>query len=331
MFGRRSRLAGPGSTSLTGWLLCAAAAAFIAVASGGAAAAPIAISNGAFSGTTVRDCSGVGKCIEGDNLSFTYTVVEDLYAFNPGHATASTSATSSLGITGQGTSGSSVAVFDAATQSPIARQGAFAAANARVSGRTYSVSGFNWDGTGPPNRRIDLSLTYSGTDLVDGTQPFPATGPFSALVVYAEVFSLSTPTFVVSDLAPNVLGDPNLCRFDFGLASCLPGAQLDGFIQLGSAPNQTLVTGQLDFTLQAGQYYFLELFTGAWAKDGAYIDATHTISTSFANATGLTPLPLGVQSVPEPGTLALLCIGFVVLAATRRPRTARARASPLER
>jgi hypothetical protein len=31
-----------------------------------------------------------------------------------------------------------------------------------------------------------------------------------------------------------------------------------------------LVTGTVDFTLEAGRYYFLEMFTGAWGKYDSY-------------------------------------------------------------
>ncbi|HWZ72094.1 MAG TPA: PEP-CTERM sorting domain-containing protein [Casimicrobiaceae bacterium] len=295
--------------------------------------APILISNGSYSGTTVRDCSqhpGGGGCIENDAATFTQTIVQDLSDYQPGNTAAATTATNAFGIRAQGTSGSSVSVFDAATSAPSARQGGFAnGATARVSGRTYTVSGYAWDGTGPTDRSVDIALSYSGTNVIDGTHQFPIdTNPFSALVVDVAIFSLGTPTFVVDDQL--VAGGPS-CVFQGGLFDCLSGQRDDvrneGSAILGSLPGETLVTGALDFSLEAGRYYFLEMFTGAWGKYDSYMDAAHTVTTNFSSTAGLSELPAGAQAVPEPGTMALLLAALTsALAFRARPVRAGSRA-----
>lgn len=309
------------------------------------AAQAAAIANGAFAATYVRDCRSAAQQAAGattpdkcnDALTapadtFTDTMQQRLADLNPGFLTAAVTATNALGITAGGTTASSV--DGSGTPGVISlHQGAFTSQPyARVSGHSDALQSFFYSGTGPSRRTVHTTLTYSGTSVVDQAG-FQAATTTAASMVWGQVrvFSLAAGAFdfdwTFADDAFSSLGFSNQ-------ASLLGAGYVEeAYLQDYATGGGPLVTN-LNFTMTAGRWYFIESYLGLWAKFGAQVDANHTMVSELGvleagasggdpvfarNLDGLTPTPTGL--LPEPGTLALVALGAAASLRARRRRT----------
>jgi hypothetical protein len=299
--------------------LAAQTAALLFLAFHGAAGANGNMSSYAATAIFVRDCrldTNANGCPE---QQFTEaTLVERTFLEHPGGRSSSSSATSLLGSNAIAATSASVQLSDPISVTPTVRLGAFSTANSRTSAQTASVNGFSWNGNGGGSRYLNVGLDYSATDVVptSGLQ-IGSIAAFSFLSVQVDIFSLSTPTFYLDD---------QVCAPGFEFGACLAQSRNDvqflGSLSLSSVPDSTHIGGSIPVSFQAGRYYFIDVDSVAIAKGGAYIDALHTVTATFSSTEGLSALPDGVSSVPEPEPIALLGLGLLVLG-VRKARAAR--------
>lgn len=344
--------------------LTAGAACLLSLGLGAAQAATIAMQNAAYAGTFARDCRtaaavAAGSTVpdrceaafvgyEADGVTPIYStpwprLAEIRENYNLGGFVASTSATTPLGIAGTQATRSYIDASGAAG-TLVLRQGAFSGTPyARVSGHSLGLQSFYYDGTGSSTRTIEnvFDFTSNVTPNTDLNLPGPGGSPTDAAVwakTRVTVFSLN-----VADL----LFDPfnGVEPQNSGFWGQAQAAHYADFRLEGEVRNDGItVSGTptyLNFTMEAGRFYFVESYLGLWARFGGELDATHTFTSQLGKTTaagtfeatteGLvisdasdTPQLLindgtGLR-VPEPGALVLsaLALGLLGLRRSRR-------------
>jgi hypothetical protein len=272
-------------------------------------AAPVAMKNGAYAGTFVRDCrtdaaKAAGSTVpdrceagfagyEPDGVTPIYTtgfsrLAELRENFNLGGFVTSATATNALAILGTEATRSYIDASGAAG-TLVLKQGAFTSQPyARVSGHSLGLQSFYYDGTGPATRRIEniFDFTSNVTPNVDLNLPGPGGLPTDP-AVYAKtrvtVFSMSVADLLYDPFSPDFF-DVQSTGF-WGQSQ--PAAS--DFRLEGEVNNRGITTSgtptYLDFTMTAGRFYFVESYLGLWARFGGVLDATHTFTSQLGKAT----------------------------------------------
>ncbi len=281
---------------------------------GEAHAATVDVSSGTVSATIVRDCSlePSGSCLEAQLTPASQ--VQFLVDYEAGVDAAKTAASVPLGQLGGQISGSTVSAYDQSTLAPMFHQGAFAPAGARVYTEADSISGYSWNGTGSQDRSLTVSIAYSGTNLdpIDSNDPADANIPFATIGATFDVFSLTTPTFAVTDS----YGGAGCSIVGGAVSSCLSAegadVEISDAVSVLATASAGTVSGTLDFTLEPGRYYFVELSSIAIAKYDSSLDALDTVTATLSSTEGLSALG-PVASVPESPCWLTLGAGLAVM------------------
>ncbi len=301
---------------------CSITLLLAAMASAGAA--PLAVSNGAYAGTYVRDCRTGAERSAGTLTpslcndatgTFGNTLVDMRYDANYGGLTAATVTLSPLAVgtrgsvDGTGTPGSLILHQATMTNTSYTR----------ASSQVEAMQSFTWDGSGSAHRAIAGHLDFNATNLTDRQGFWDAlTTPASQVQASLGVFSLSTGSFEVDT------ANQNRPAFE-DTASTLADYQSEAgsfFESVGPAG----LDWNLEFDLVTGRTYYMDAWFGLWAKYGAGIDATHTFTATLGeiDANGqfqqsIAGLRLAPESddgihdgntVPEPSGMALLLLAF---------------------
>jgi hypothetical protein len=324
----------------------------LAAAAISASAAPTAISNGAFAATYVRDCRSPAAQAAGSTTPDRCEAALDP-AGNPifrpiielnsqmtiGGTSAAAAATNPIGMHGGEVTRSSIDASGAAGVL-LLRQGAFAAEYGRVSGHSLGLQSFQYTGAGSEVRSLhnvlDFTANVTPTHILDG--PGDADLGTVNASVYAKtrvtVFSLLASTFDF-DADPALGFDPQSSGF-WSQAAGRADFRLEGEVNNDGITASGMAT-DIDFTVEAGRYYFVESYLGLWARFGGEFDATHTFTSTlgekdasgafvadpseFTAAAALAaPIVINAGNVPEPGTLALAGLALTAMFAPRRPR-----------
>lgn len=317
-----------------------------------AQAAPVTMQNAAYAATYVRDCRSIAartagsgvpdRCEVTGNFSAgpgVSTLVEVREQTALGGFTAATGATNFLGHQGGQATRSEIDASGAAGVLTL-RQAAFSQAVSRTSGHSVGLQSFYYDGTGPATRTLLNTLDFLANVTPTADLDVMPAGGWLTPTAYAKtrvtVFSLT-----VADLQ----FDPELGPVEAqsrGFWGQAADSGYGGFRLEGQVDNLGIMTSgtetRLDFTMEAGRYYFVESYLGLWARFGGLIDASHTFTSQLgvvdagdvfsASTEGLVfadesdePITIdggfNINTVPEPGAL-VLALSAALLALRRR-------------
>ncbi|MGM9480748.1 PEP-CTERM sorting domain-containing protein [Roseateles sp. NT4] len=322
----------------------------LAAAATGASAVPTAISNAAFAATYVRDCRSPAaqtagsttpdRCeaaLDASGQPIFRPIIEQNSQMTIGGTSAATSATNPIGAHGGQVTRSSIDASGAAGVL-ILKQGAFAGDYARVSGHSVGLQSFQYTGTTPEVRSVHNVLDFSSNVTPTAILDLPGDADLGTTnaSVYAKtrvtVFSLLTSSFDF-DNDPTLGFDPQASGF-WSQASGRADFRLEGQVDNTGITASGTAT-DIDFTVEAGRYYFVESYLGLWARFGGELDATHTFTSTLgekdasgafvADASDFTaaaaldaPIVINAGNVPEPATLALSGLAFAALLGQRR-------------
>jgi len=302
-----------------------------AAAAGPASAALIA--NGAHVSTYVRDCRSAAERLAGtptpslcdDNLgTFGATLVDQRYDTNYGGLTASAGTVHPLATNTRGSVDAS-----GTPGTLILRQATFSTSSySRASSQVEAMQSFTWDGTGSATRTVAGHLDFTGTNV--GTQA----DFFAALTSAASMISASINVFSLDTASFDVDASGTTRPFFDSIASALPD-YVSGGVSTFETGTGNALDWTMDFTMVAGRTYYIDAWFGIWAKYGAQIDASHTFTATLgridqgqfvADTSGLNladpldrPIHVG-NSVPEPGSIALLLLSLSLMGWLRRQR-----------
>ncbi len=322
----------------------------LAAAATGASAVPTAISNAAFAATYVRDCRSPAaqaaasttpdRCeaaLDASGQPIFRPIIEQNSQLTIGGTSAATHASNPIGSHGGQVTRSSIDASGAAGVL-VLKQGAFAGDYARVSGHSVGLQSFQYTGSTPEVRSLhnvlDFSANVTPTHILDA--PGDADLGTTNASVYAKtrvtVFSLLSASFDF-DNDPALGFEPQSSGF-WSQASGRADFRLEGQVDNDGITASGTST-DIDFTVEAGRYYFVESYLGLWARFGGELDATHTFTSTLgekdaagafvADASDFTaaaaldaPIVINVGNVPEPATLALTGLALAGAAGLRR-------------
>lgn len=317
-----------------------------------AQAVPVAVSNGAFAATYVRDCRSAAAQAAGsttpdrceaalDSTGFPIMrpIIEQQSQLAVGATTASATATNPIGSHGGKATTSFIDVSGAAGVLAL-KQGAFAGDYARVSGHSLGIQSFEYTGTSGASRTVhnvlDFTSNVTPTPVLD--QPGDVALGTTSAAVFAKtrvtVFSLATASF---DFDPALGVEPQSAGF-WSAASSRADFQLEGQVSNDGITTTGTAT-DITFTVTAGRFYFIESYLGLWARFGGDLDATNTFTSSLgyqdtsgafvadganfvAAAASSNPVLVndGFGTVPEPATAALAGLALLAAGGARRRR-----------
>ena len=252
---------------------------------------------------TFRDCipTSAGAC------GYLSPIVYGEYGGEPGALTASANITS--GTYGTATSDTSLSGEIGA---PVLMTSAYAEAGARVNTNSFALQRYTYTGTEATTRTFGGTLDYvqSITDPNNANyDPGYHAGVNVGLVVFT---SLDEFVEAGSTAESNYW---NTYYFANGAATGYSALGDDWFHDYFDAAAGTATLG-VTVNLNPGDSVWVWAFLQTPAYDGSYVDASHTFVTRWDNGAGL----VAANSVPEPGTLALLGLGLAGLGLSRRRR-----------
>lgn len=346
--------------------LTAGAACLLSLGLGAAQAAPIAMQNAAYAGTFARDCRTAAAVAAGstvpdrceaafvgyepDGTTPIYSndwprLAEIRENFNLGGFVASTAATNPLGIVGTEATRSYIDASGAAG-TLVLRQGAFSGTPyARVSGHSLGLQSFYYDGTGPSTRTIEnvFDFTSNVTPNTDLNLPGPGGSPTDPAVwakTRVTVFSINVADLLFDPFAVGGFEVQGTGFWGQARAAHYADFRLEGEVRNDGITVSGTPT-YLNFTMEAGRFYFVESYLGLWARFGGQLDATHTFTSQLGKTTAAGTFEASTEGlviadasdtpqlllndgtglrVPEPGALMLsaLALGLLGLRRSRR-------------
>ncbi len=263
-------------------------------------ASAVAIDSTVTTRVTVRPCtSGSTPC---DTAGFVFSSDE---VAQPGDGAVSATISSPT----WGTTTSS-AQLSGVAGAPIIRTYVASEPGYRLSTNTGALQRYTYTGTESVTRTFGATLTYSQS-VPDWNLDCPV--PIlcrSGITASIEAFT-TTADFL--DGGESALENFDTVFYRYLLA---PGYTLLGqdiFHDFADASNAVASTA-ISLQLNPGDSFWIRVFLQTPAASGTIIDSANTFVTGFDDATNLVP----AQTVPEPGTLALLAIGLASLVLSRR-------------
>lgn len=239
---------------------------------------------------TIRSCTVVTTGC--DQIS---PIVQSAYGGFPGAFSSS----ASTSLAGYGSASGSVAL-SGTVGAPVLRATATAELGQRTNTNSVALQSYTYTGATTATRTFGGVLTYS--QLVTGPHG-PGVG--DGITASIDIFSLS-----VSDIE---VGGTSISNFNALLNLFnLPGYTSLDFDSYVDSTTTTSGLGTLSatVTLSPGDTVWVRVLLQTPAANGARIDASNTLITSWDVTADLTPG--AVSSVPEPSTLALLFICALV-------------------
>ena len=269
-------------------------------------AAPLAahatqIAAGTAEYVTFRDCiAGATAC---DDIS---PIRSGQFGGNPGAASSSVTQNAA----GYGSAYGSVSLSGVAG-APVLHASATSDAGKRVNTNSVALQSYTYTGGTTTTRTFGGTLTYD--QALTGVYPDDAvTGVYAVI----DAFTLTATTIDAgTDPESNfnaVDGEPWTVDPSYGYVDLAQSSFTDNNSVTGGSGNLAVT-----LLLTPGETVWFYVLLQTPAVNGSVIDASHTLITSWDNATDLTPAAIGAP-VPEPSSLALMALGLGVLVAGRR-------------
>ena len=266
----------------------------LALGSLAAAVEAVPVSAGTASFVSLTECIPAGTV-----CNPVFPSVQRVWSAEPGATASSATATNAL----YGLSQSSAALTGV-VGAPILKAKAISEPGGRVAADAVAVQRYVYTGSDTTTRTFGGALSY----LESVAFPHDPAFPDRSTLVNAFIALYSIPRETI-----NVGASPAQIYNDLlSMSSVNPGV-----VQLGVAQWRDYLSTangnanlNVSITLNPGDSVWVQTVLQTRAAGGGYADASNTLVTFWDNPVNL--VPAAVASIPEPGTLALICMGIGV-------------------